>query len=64
MSSVDYDKIAAQHSRYFLWTTWRYYPPYRYLTLSMENYYLTSIKGPLETAPNAPTTASTATTAA
>jgi len=44
--SADYDKIAAQHSRTFLWTTWTYYPPWQIFIRTAENKYLEYVKGP------------------
>ncbi|THH27820.1 hypothetical protein EUX98_g6356 [Antrodiella citrinella] len=44
--SVDYEKITAQHSRIFLWTTWKYYPPWQIFNRLHESSYLESVKGP------------------
>lgn len=44
--AVDYDKIAAQHGRTFLWTTWKYYPPYQYFYCYVADIVLQAVAGP------------------
>ncbi|KAH8096687.1 PLC-like phosphodiesterase [Cristinia sonorae] len=48
---ADYDKIAAQHGRTFLWTTLQYYPPFQIFSRMVESTYLESVKGPFLVAP-------------
>jgi len=44
--AVDYDKIVAQHSRLFLWTTWQFYPPFQLLMRKMVKSKLEEVAGP------------------
>ncbi|KAJ7639393.1 PLC-like phosphodiesterase [Roridomyces roridus] len=46
--NLDYDTITAKHSRFFLWTTWQFYPPYRYLTSYLGRDRLERIAGPFD----------------
>ncbi|KAI0921195.1 hypothetical protein AcW2_006246 [Taiwanofungus camphoratus] len=45
---VDYDKIAAQHSRMFLWTSPIFYTPVQYFLCRVHRQYLESNAGPLQ----------------
>ncbi|TCD68489.1 hypothetical protein EIP91_010664 [Steccherinum ochraceum] len=47
---ADYDKTASQHSRSFLWTRWKYYPPYQMFWRMLERTLLESVKGPFDDA--------------
>jgi len=44
--NADYDKITAKYSRFFLWTTWRFYPPYRYMMTQIGRDRLERVAGP------------------
>ena len=48
--AVDYDKIAAQHSRLFLWTTWYYYSPVQRIFGRAKKAALESVAGPFKVA--------------
>ena len=47
-STVDYDKIACQHSRRFLWTTVFYYTPVQALTRMKSKAWLERVAGPFQ----------------
>ncbi|THH26634.1 hypothetical protein EUX98_g7548 [Antrodiella citrinella] len=44
--TVDYDKTSAQYGRTFLWSTWRYYPPFQIFIRTLEYQWLHYAKGP------------------
>ncbi|KAJ7771079.1 PLC-like phosphodiesterase [Mycena maculata] len=46
--SADYDKITRQYSRFFLWTSWRFYPPFRYMMTHIGRDRLERIAGPFD----------------
>jgi len=48
---VDYDKIAGQHGRTFLWTNWEYWPPAQMLDSRAERMYIESFVGPFKEVP-------------
>ena len=45
---VDYEKIAAQHSRWFLWTDYKYYSAVQYVRCRLGQAFLESIAGPFQ----------------
>ena len=45
-ATVDYDKIAAQHSRLFYWTTLEFYSPMQMLARHRDHIYLEGYAGP------------------
>ncbi|KAJ7129188.1 PLC-like phosphodiesterase [Mycena epipterygia] len=45
---TDYDKITAQYSRFFLWTTLRFYAPYQYLRSILGRDSLERVAGPFD----------------
>jgi phosphatidylglycerol phospholipase C len=45
---VDYDKIARQHSRLFLWTTWYFYSPVQLVLRRARKTALENAAGPFE----------------
>ena len=45
-ATVDYDKIAAQHSRMFYWTTLEFYTPMQMLLRRRDHMYLEGYAGP------------------
>jgi len=55
---VDYDKIAAQYGRTFLWTSWKFYTPATRLGARSSRAYIESLVGPFQqvqdTTPAAP----------
>ena len=51
---VDYDKIARQHSRMFLWTTMHYYSPVQAFTRIAKKAALENVAGPFKLAVVAP----------
>lgn len=46
--AVDYDKIARQHSRLFLWTTMHYYTPVQAFTRIAKKAALENVAGPFK----------------
>ena len=46
--SVDYDKIAAQYGRTFLWTSWKFYTPATRLGARSSRAYIESVVGPFD----------------
>lgn len=46
MLAVDYDKIAAQHSRLFYWTKLEFYTPIQIITRRRDHSYLEGYAGP------------------
>ena len=44
--AVDYDKIAAQHSRMFYWTTLEFYTPIQFVSRRRDHSYLEGYAGP------------------
>ena len=48
--AVDYDKIARQHSRLFLWTTMHYYSPVQAFTRIAKKAALEYVAGPFKAA--------------
>ncbi|KAJ7246606.1 PLC-like phosphodiesterase [Mycena haematopus] len=44
----DYEKIAARYSRFFLWTSFRFYPPVRFIRAVVNRERLESIAGPFD----------------
>ena len=43
---MDYDKIAAQHSRLFYWTTLEFYTPMQIIQRTRDHMYLEGYAGP------------------
>ncbi|KAF4601277.1 hypothetical protein EYR38_005929 [Pleurotus pulmonarius] len=54
--NVDYDKIGAQYSRFFLWTTWKFYAPIIYLRNHLIQLRLERIAGPFDVVTQGPIT--------
>lgn len=54
--AVDYDKIGAQYSRFFLWTTWKFYAPIIYLRNHLIQLRLERIAGPFDVVTQGPIT--------
>ncbi|KAJ8698661.1 hypothetical protein PTI98_005344 [Pleurotus ostreatus] len=54
--NVDYDKIGAQYSRFFLWTTWKFYAPILYLRNHLIQLRLERIAGPFDVVTQGPIT--------
>lgn len=46
VSLVNYDKIAAQYGRTFLWTSWKFYTPATRLGARSSRAYIESVVGP------------------
>ncbi|KAJ6515363.1 PLC-like phosphodiesterase, partial [Mycena sanguinolenta] len=44
----DYEKIAARYSRFFLWTSIRFYPPVRFIRAVVNREHLESVAGPFD----------------
>jgi hypothetical protein len=50
----DYEKIVAQYGRIFLWTTLRFYTPFRIIESRQAKGYLERIAGSFDTISSAP----------